>query len=88
MSVVMSSMERSQQASLDSRDALLAEAHTLAMTVAALRRARGKPNPQDISVDSPEWHEIAEDFARDVLCALRGDSAGHDDTQCWTLGQR
>jgi hypothetical protein len=48
----------------------MAEAHAFALTVATIRRARGKPNPEDYAVDSPEWHEIAEDLARDVLCML------------------
>jgi hypothetical protein len=48
----------------------MAEARSLALTVATIRRARGKPNPEDYPVDSPEWHDIAEDFARDVLRAL------------------
>ncbi|WP_235024872.1 hypothetical protein [Caballeronia arvi] len=72
-------MKDDQRPSPAWRGALMAEAHALALTVATIRRARGKPNPEDYAVDSPEWHEIAADFARDVLRMLECDSVGLSD---------
>ena len=57
----------------------MAEAQALALTVATIRRARGKPNPKDYPVDSSEWHDIAEDFARDVVRALESSSVALSD---------
>jgi hypothetical protein len=49
------------------------EAQSLGLSVAAIRKAQGKKNPEDFHVDSPEWHQVCEEFANDVLVALGGD---------------
>ena len=46
------------------------EAQSLSLSVAAIRKAQGKKNPEDFPVDSPEWHEVCEEFSNDVLIAL------------------
>ena len=50
--------------------ALYLEAKALGLTIAAIRRARGKKNPQDFCVDSPEWQQSCAEFANDVRTAL------------------
>ncbi|WP_207557051.1 hypothetical protein [Paraburkholderia acidicola] len=47
------------------------EAHALTLTVLVIRKAQGKKNPHEVSVRSPEWHAINQDFLRDVLLAQR-----------------
>jgi hypothetical protein len=49
------------------------QARALALSVAAIRKAQGKKNPDDYPIGSPGWLEVGEDFARDVLRALSGD---------------
>ncbi|QQC67314.1 hypothetical protein [Paraburkholderia ginsengisoli] len=55
-----------------------AEVYALRLTVAAIRRARGKPNLNTLSPGTPEYEEVAQDFARDVLRAIGDDSYGDD----------
>lgn len=47
------------------------EAHALTLTVLVIRKAQGKKNPHEVSVRSPEWHAVNQDFLRDVLLAQR-----------------
>jgi hypothetical protein len=56
------------------------QARALALSVAAIRKARGKKNPDNYLIDSPGWLAVGEDFARDVLRALDGDldNLNHD----------
>jgi hypothetical protein len=49
------------------------QARALALSVAAIRKAQGKKNPDDYPIGSPGWLEVDEDFARDVLRAIGGD---------------
>jgi hypothetical protein len=49
------------------------EAQSLGLAVAAIREAKGKKNPDDFTVDTPEWHRVCEEFVKDVLVALGGD---------------
>ncbi|SOE95658.1 hypothetical protein SAMN05414139_08559 [Burkholderia sp. D7] len=49
------------------------EAQSLGLSVAAIRKAQGKKNPDDFPVDSPEWHRVCEEFVNDVYVALGGD---------------
>lgn len=49
---------------------LYLEAKALSMSVAAIRKARGKMNPHDVAVDSPDWYQAYREFADDVLAAL------------------
>ncbi|WP_250502389.1 hypothetical protein [Caballeronia sp. AZ7_KS35] len=80
-------MKDNQLPSQISRDALLVEARALALTVATLRRARGKLNPEDCLLASPEWHVIIEEFARDVLHAVVGwDLVGLNDVDVFHRG--
>jgi hypothetical protein len=51
-------------------DPLRAEARSLAASVEAIRRARGKKNPRDFAVDTPEWEATCIEFARDLRWAL------------------
>jgi hypothetical protein len=48
------------------------EAHAIALSVAVIRKAQGKKNPSDFSVDSAERLSVEEEFARDVLRVLDG----------------
>jgi hypothetical protein len=50
--------------------ALHMEAQSLSLSVAAIRKAQGKKNPEDVPVDSPEWHQVCQEFANDVLIVL------------------
>jgi hypothetical protein len=43
------------------------EARAFALSIVAIRRARGKPNPADFPVGTPEWAAVIEDFASDIL---------------------
>ena len=52
---------------------LHAEAQSFSLSVAAIRKAQGKKNPDDFPVNSPEWHQVCEEFANDVLVALGED---------------
>ena len=53
-------------------DPLYQEAEALSLSVATIRKARGKKNPQDFAVNSPEWHQTCHEFAHDILTALGG----------------
>ncbi|MEY2440394.1 MAG: hypothetical protein QOI34_1779 [Verrucomicrobiota bacterium] len=46
------------------------EAQSLSLSVAAIRKAQGKKNPEDVPADSPEWHQVCQEFANDVLIVL------------------
>ncbi|HEX7932943.1 MAG TPA: hypothetical protein VF573_07710 [Paraburkholderia sp.] len=72
-------MKDGQSPHLLSRATLFEQAQALALTVGAIRRARGKRCLGDFPVDSPEWRDIAEDFARDVLRALERDPESPED---------
>ena len=54
-------------------DPLFNEVMAVTSTVRALRRARGKLNPEDVAFGAPEWDAIAADFTRDVYRAMGGD---------------
>lgn len=49
------------------------QARALALSVAAIRKAQGKKNPDSYPIGSPGWREVDEDFARDALRALGAD---------------
>lgn len=56
-------------------------ARAMTLSVAAIRRAQGKRNPQDLSVHSPAWQAVHDDFARDLQRAPRLTPADlHDGT--------
>jgi hypothetical protein len=55
---------------LISNDPLRAEARALGASIEAIRRARGKKNPRDFALDTPEWESTCIDFARDLRWAL------------------
>jgi len=55
-----------------------AEVYALRVAVAAIRRARGKPSLSALAPGTPEYEEVAQDFARDVLRAI-GDDSDEDD---------
>ncbi|GAB2886073.1 hypothetical protein GCM10027093_21420 [Paraburkholderia jirisanensis] len=42
-------------------------------TVRAIRKAKGKKNPEDCVLYSDEWQAVDADFVRDLLRALGGD---------------
>jgi hypothetical protein len=63
---------------LDSSDPHFQHARALSLSVGAIRRAQGKPNPNDFPVGSIEWHIAIEDFAGDVLRALMEEPEGAD----------
>jgi hypothetical protein len=49
------------------------EAQSLGLSVATIRKAQGRKNPDDFPVNSPEWHQVCEEFVNDVLVALGED---------------
>jgi len=55
---------------LGNDDPLGAEARSLAASIEAIRRARGKRNPRDFAVDTPEWETTCVEFVRDLRWAL------------------
>jgi hypothetical protein len=71
-------MDKDQLPFLDSSDPHFQHARALSISVGAIRRAQGKPNPNDFPVGSIEWHVAIEDFAGDVLKALMEESEGAD----------
>lgn len=42
---------------------LFMEVRAFALSIVAIRRARGKANPVDFVVGTPEWKAVVEDFA-------------------------
>jgi hypothetical protein len=56
------------------------EAEALGISVAAIRKAQGKPNPSDVELGTPEFAAVEEAFLRDVLRAL-----GEDPDAPWEL---
>jgi hypothetical protein len=46
---------------------LFLEARALALSLVAIRRAQGKPNPADFAIGTPQWKAVVEDFAADIL---------------------
>jgi hypothetical protein len=71
-------MDKDQLPFLDSSDPHFQHARALSISVGAIRRAQGKPNPNDFPVGSIEWHVAIEDFAGDVLKALMEESENAD----------
>jgi hypothetical protein len=55
---------------LISNDPLRAEARALGASIEAIRRARGKKNPRDFAVETPEWEATCIEFGRDLRWAL------------------
>ncbi|MCC8397657.1 hypothetical protein LJ656_34525 [Paraburkholderia sp. MMS20-SJTR3] len=53
-----------------------AEVYALRLTVTAIRKVRGKPKLNTLSPATPEYEEVAEDFARNVLRAIGNVSYG------------
>jgi hypothetical protein len=49
------------------------EAIALENSVRAIRRARGKHNPEDFAEGTPEWHAVIESFLIDLLWASGND---------------
>ena len=43
------------------------QARAFALALVALRRARGKSNPADFEVGTPEWIAAVDDFAADIV---------------------
>ncbi|TAM02032.1 MAG: hypothetical protein EPN70_18025 [Paraburkholderia sp.] len=41
--------------------------------VSVIRRAQGKKNPDEVQFGTPEWHQVADEFVRDVYRGLGGD---------------
>ncbi|GAB2885912.1 hypothetical protein GCM10027093_21220 [Paraburkholderia jirisanensis] len=48
-------------------------AMALEHAVRAIRKARGKKNPEDCVARSPEWAAVEEDFLNDLARACRSD---------------
>ena len=46
---------------------LFLEARAFALSLVAIRRACGRPNPADFPVGTLEWAAVIEDFAADIL---------------------
>lgn len=46
-------------------------ARAMTLSVAAIRKAQGKRNPQDLPAHSPAWQAVHDDFARDLQRAPR-----------------
>ncbi|WP_244818684.1 hypothetical protein [Caballeronia sp. Lep1P3] len=63
-------MDTNKPLQLTPDSALYLEARALSLSVAAIRKARGKKNPQDFPIDCPEWHQSCAEFAYDVLAVL------------------
>jgi hypothetical protein len=53
--------------------ALHGESQSVGLTVAALRKAQGKRNPNDFPVGSPEFEVLEVEFLQDVLAFLGDD---------------
>ena len=49
------------------------EAIALEDSVRVIRRARGRPNPEDFVEGTPEWHAVVESFLIDLLWASGND---------------
>ncbi|WP_244807947.1 hypothetical protein [Caballeronia zhejiangensis] len=69
-------MKKEQEQRLIEDDLLRAEARSLAASIEAIRRARGKKNPRDVDFGTPEWKNTCIEFARDLRWAL---GMGDDD---------
>jgi hypothetical protein len=67
-------MENDQDPFIHSNDPHFLQARALSLSVGAIRKAKGKLNPNDFPVGSLEWHVAIEDFANDVLDAIMGGS--------------
>jgi hypothetical protein len=67
-------MEHDHDPFFESDDPHFQRARALSMSLGAIRKAQGKPSPNDFPVGSVEWHVAVEDFANDVLTALMGDA--------------
>jgi hypothetical protein len=50
-------------------------AQSVGLTVAALRKAQGKPNPNDFPIGSPEFEKYEAEFLEDVLAFMGDDPA-------------
>jgi hypothetical protein len=57
--------------------ALHAESRSIGLTVAAMRKAQGKHNPNDFPIGSPEFEALEMEFLEDVLRFMGADPDEH-----------
>jgi len=67
-------MEHDHDPFFESDDPHFQRARALSMSIGAIRKAQGKPSPNDFTVGTVEWHVAVEDFANDVRVALMDDT--------------
>ena len=67
-------MENQENCGFGPSHPMWADVYTLRLTVAAIRKAQGKLSLGALCPGTPEYEEVAQDFARDVLRAIGSDS--------------
>jgi hypothetical protein len=71
-------MEQDEDLPLGRMHPLRGEAFALALSIETIRRARGRCNPRDFALGSPEWEMASLDFARDIRWALGMNDEGDE----------
>ncbi|MDR5753492.1 MULTISPECIES: hypothetical protein [unclassified Caballeronia] len=75
------SMEQDEDLPLGRMHPLRGEAFALALSIETIRRARGRSNPRDFALGSPQWEKVSLDFARDIRWALGMNDEDDDESQ-------
>ncbi|WP_438391134.1 hypothetical protein [Caballeronia sp. DA-9] len=60
-------MDQAKAQRADDDDPAFLKARALALAMVAIRRAQGKPNPNDFPIGSVEWTHVIADFAADLM---------------------
>lgn len=66
-------MENNNPPKLDRDDPMWNVAQAIENSVRAIRKARGKKNPEDCVPNTPEHEQVLNEFLEDVLGAMGGD---------------
>lgn len=74
-------MEQDEDLPLGRMHPLRGEAFALALSIETIRRARGRSNPRDFALGSPQWEKVSLDFARDIRWALGMNDEDDDESQ-------
>jgi hypothetical protein len=72
-------MDTNNPPKLDRDDPMWAAARVIENSVRAIRKARGKKNPEDCIRGTPEYELVLEEFLHDVLAAI-GDEEDEADS--------
>lgn len=78
-------MDKNDPPKFDRGDPMWDVAHAIENSVRAIRKARGKRNPEDCIQGAPDHEEVLNEFLEDVLAAI-GDEEDEDEDEADSFG--